>query len=255
MTENEIENETKTETIYEECKRMFDALVESFDYAPPAVPLASEVREKYEGMPAPALDLILKCGASERASARALATKELAIEWAKQVCHEESEQGEFALTALLALFCDVGGIGGERGISGAATCRMEPFSRLGKGRWQASDGGAWRRAALDAIYGLKDGLSSVRLTTTEFGRLLMISVPKGKADHDDETLYGTLGVAVHPEWSRCVAGRALVALHSGQNYLKANQFEVRSPCIFIDEDIAKWAACYSVLTEGRPDGR
>lgn len=50
------------------------------------------------------------------------------------------------------LLLDVCGLGGERGTGwNGRTERYRLFSKLGKGRWQASDGDAYRVAAMDAL--------------------------------------------------------------------------------------------------------
>jgi hypothetical protein len=52
----------------------------------------------------------------------------------------------------LALVVEILGVGGRLGLEGAATARTGAFSRLGKGRRQASDGAAWSSAIEAAFY-------------------------------------------------------------------------------------------------------
>lgn len=56
-------------------------------------------------------------------------------------------------TAALILL-DLHGIGGRGGFTGDSTTRMSWAGALGKGRWHASDGGAWRAAAEAAVVAL-----------------------------------------------------------------------------------------------------
>lgn len=59
-----------------------------------------------------------------------------------------------AATAMLAVI-ELHGIGGRLGITGAATDRMPWASSLGKGRKQATDGGAWD-GAIESVAGVTD---------------------------------------------------------------------------------------------------
>jgi len=89
----------------------------------------------------PALQLCVEAGASWRNNLRVEATLETALAAAGNRCR---------LTAAFLLTLDVRGVGGEMGLGGASA-RM-PWARgLGSGRWHATDGEAYKSAALQAI--------------------------------------------------------------------------------------------------------
>jgi len=56
------------------------------------------------------------------------------------------------------VLADALGVGGIQDIEGTATIRHPAFRRLGKGRWNASDGEAWRAASAEACSRLSGGL-------------------------------------------------------------------------------------------------
>jgi hypothetical protein len=93
------------------------------------------------GFTGPAVDLVISAGAQARHNSRVEDTAQAALA-AADGC---------PLTAAFLLALDLGGIGGPLGIAGTATDRMPAFSALGKGRWNATDGPAYRAAAEAAL--------------------------------------------------------------------------------------------------------
>jgi hypothetical protein len=100
------------------------------------------------GFQGPALELITHAGATFRHKSRVDDTLEAALEAAGNRCE---------LTAAFMIAIDLGGIGGALGLSGESTVRAPMFQGLGKGRWQASDGAAYRAAAEEALCRLRRG--------------------------------------------------------------------------------------------------
>ena len=95
------------------------------------------VRLQGQGVTGPALDLLLKMTAQARHMARV--EQVLA-----KVAHLPRP------VAALVLVADGVGVGGTRGLEGAATARLPLLQNLGKGRKHASDGGAWSAAIAHA---------------------------------------------------------------------------------------------------------
>lgn len=63
---------------------------------------------------------------------------------------DQAEESAVAHVAALLLALDILGVGGHADAEGASTERLRPFSGLGKGRKQASDGAAWSAAIQEA---------------------------------------------------------------------------------------------------------
>lgn len=136
-------------------------------------PTIADALKGWEGIPTEARDIRISQTASERHRARVLGTIRAAAEYLAgpeagadlaAICERrmlsggdegaqewsDSEVTRRRVAAMIRL--DLHGIGGHGGYSGGATARM-PYAvqaGLGKARWQASDGGAWRGAAESA---------------------------------------------------------------------------------------------------------
>lgn len=110
---------------------------------------ASGLREELEGkgVTGPAQDAIIRETARQRHLGRVQTVCDTAVAWAMD--HEEPCVGE-GVAALLCLL-DVVGIGGLDRCGGDGTSRIPPFTGLGKGRKQASDGPAWSSAVSGAL--------------------------------------------------------------------------------------------------------
>ena len=188
------------------------------------VPRASQVREACEqaGLEGAALELFIAAGAPARHRARVLATIRAAIvaanaaaaaggrlaeAWVAATTTGTPAEGGAARIlavawALVAL--DVGGVGGRHCVEGAASARMGWARGLGKGRWHASDGDAWRAAAEGARARLEGAVPGVALVPPEERHYdAHIAVRFGAAP----------AVAVYGEaaWAAAHIGRLLVA--------------------------------------------
>ena len=80
--------------------------------------------------------------------------------------HALSENDLCEAWAMLSL--DLGGVGGHGGYSGDGTARHPLFTRVGKGRKHASDGGAWLSAAKEAQGILAGALATLDRTNVRF---------------------------------------------------------------------------------------
>jgi hypothetical protein len=151
-----------------------------------------------EGVTDAAAELILAAGAAERHAARVAAAAAAAAAACGRLEH-------------LALVLDAVGVGGTRGLDGAATVRLPPFGGLGSGRKQARDGEAWSAALRFAL------LSS-------WTRVEVDATPEGvrivNADDRNVVIAARLAAREIPpewaEWTRALAGRALLALARGE---------------------------------------
>ena len=141
--------------------------------------LASDVRRELnrQNITGPAADLVLRYTAPARHEWRVLQSAEAALKAAAATGPEVDripavlsaitrgcrpgaveQSAELVAKAVVVLALDANGIGGPRGLGGGiAAARHPAFARpafgagpCGKGRRQASDGGAWMAAALDA---------------------------------------------------------------------------------------------------------
>lgn len=143
-----------------------------------AVPTIADHLRGWESIPTLARELRVKATAPERHRARVAATIKAAMDYLYDL-PEDAERivplrdllfpapllgrEEYAAwtdlrsvrrrTAALILL-DLHGIGGRGGFTGDSTARMSWAGALGKGRWHASDGGAWRAAADAAVVAL-----------------------------------------------------------------------------------------------------
>ena len=94
-----------------------------------------------DNFPEQAKSLILAATAPQRAEQRVAATLTAA---------KETKEPEWFL------LLDIHGAGGQLGAGGGRSQRATPFSALGKGRWNATDGGAYYAAARRALGTLLD---------------------------------------------------------------------------------------------------
>jgi len=106
---------------------------------------AKQTREDFlaSGLSAAATELLVKASAYQRHAARVQATLDAAVD----------AVGCFAPWAILLDLHGTNGAFGSGG-RGSASQRNPVFADLGKGRWQASDGAAYRAAARDAYYAI-----------------------------------------------------------------------------------------------------
>lgn len=101
------------------------------------------------GIPAGASEFVRRLTAHNRHEERVKAAEEAALDYVRYVTGGESRERAVAI-----LYADCMGLGGPRGLMGEATVRHPALSGLGKGRKQATDGGAWSEAILRAAYNL-----------------------------------------------------------------------------------------------------
>lgn len=133
------------------------------------VPTAAAERERGEdlGLTGEALDLFVKAGAHRRHEMRVRIAQDALMEVGKAAIPPEEVRMNGAgarldalatRLAILAGKLDAGGIGGRFGCGGDATARLPGLRQCGKGRKQASDGGAWTAALEGAITSLLRGI-------------------------------------------------------------------------------------------------
>lgn len=116
--------------------------------------------------------------------------------------------------AFLALVDHVG-IGGQMGITGEKTDRLPVFSHLGKGRKQATDGGAWD-GAIESIYSTRSTEGTYPLDGLVLSPDDESYPPKSLDLHNREGLALVSGVrcnAIPPDWRVAIAKRAILVLH------------------------------------------
>ena len=108
------------------------------------------------GVSGKAMECLLAETAQERHLSRVAYARWAAEEYylnAAKLDRDEVTHDTLTLMAGAILWADVIGVGGRDGVEGAATTRHPALASCGKGRKQASDGGAWsaaiHRAALD----------------------------------------------------------------------------------------------------------
>lgn len=128
---------------------------------------AERKRGESMGLTGEALDLFVKAGAHRRHGMRVKIAQDALMEVGKAAISPEEVRMHGAgarldalatRLAILAGKLDVGGIGGRFGCGGDATARLPGLHQCGKGRKQASDGGAWTAALEEAITGLLRGI-------------------------------------------------------------------------------------------------
>jgi hypothetical protein len=112
-----------------------------------------QVNLEISGVTGAALECLLWETAEERHQGRVGAAHKAAEEYylrtVKLERAEVSPEG-LEIAAAAILWADVIGIGGRDGVEGAGTARHPAFADCGKGRKQATDGGAWSAAILEA---------------------------------------------------------------------------------------------------------
>lgn len=161
----------------------------------------------------PALGLLVSGGAAARHQGRVEATLAATSHYSR---NDLSTAGRIFLHTMDYAI----GIGGQFDCEGLASQRMTPFNTLGSGRWQATDGGAYREAARQAfLYGILDGenvffevldINTIRVSTGFLGT--------------DKDYQGTVFLpdllALFPGIERHVAAFARRALLSRNNYME-----------------------------------
>lgn len=157
------------------------------------IPTAREAREEAAdmGLEGEALELYVRAGAEERHDARVTAALHALLDEGErmrldgQVTAEGVAPDERialpedvdglapvafvrdAAAALVLGLLDAVGVGGTLGATGDGTRRIPPLARLGKGRKQASDGGAWSSAIRAAVYRLRTSLGVREVCPTD----------------------------------------------------------------------------------------
>lgn len=121
------------------------------------------------GITGHAAELLVSIGANHRHELRMRASIEHArdyiYDWVCPFTDEGPTSADVEAAAALTLLADIHGIGGLfSGAFGSGTGRL--LSRLGKGRWNASDGPAYRAAAASAVHQLTGG-SGISVTFTD----------------------------------------------------------------------------------------
>lgn len=121
------------------------------------------------GLSGQAASLFVKKTAGDRHNARvcetARAARDVAREWTAPTSNPSWREVE--LTACLVLQADLHGVGGRlHGATGEGTDRL--LSGLGKGRWNACDGPAYKAAAIDAMHGIWSALGRQQISVSFF---------------------------------------------------------------------------------------
>ena len=137
-----------------------------------------------------------------------------------------------AMFALLLLEQDIWGVGGPGGIAGHSTERPACFSKLGKGRKQASDGGAWDAA-------IEEARNRIEKEAADRG-CLQIWEAMDICGFRSDKLREVLGV----EYSRALAARVVLTLAGGVP-------GIESPDIMYSDKAENWASILGILQNGR----
>jgi len=97
-------------------------------------------------------EIILKATAKERHLWRVTESTCAAWQYAREHAQDMplDDRDHFARFVLLV---DAAGLGGRGGWGGSGSSTRRILTSLGKGRWQATDGRAWRAAAIEAAIG------------------------------------------------------------------------------------------------------
>lgn len=194
-------------------------ILESF-YTYPVPPTRAAEIASVGDDPHPAVEIIAgKMGASERADWRIAATIDAALgvfspsdEVRAAACaalRGEQYDRDVLRPVVTLLHVDLGGIGGTGGYKGGATDRMRVFSRLGAGRWQARDGGAWEAAAKNALECLGYPHESLRLDPLDIIKVIDVVDPIDRGwlvaeclRQIEAELSRTDGPRQHDEWAK-----------------------------------------------------
>jgi hypothetical protein len=158
-----------TKDVQERINWTIDGLEIETPQAGVVVPTAAAERNRGEGLglTGEALDLFVKAGAHRRHEMRIKIAQDVLLEVGRAAIPPEEVRRNGAgahlealatRLAILAGRLDAGGIGGRFGCGGDATARLPGLHQCGKGRKQASDGGAWTAALEEAITGLLRGI-------------------------------------------------------------------------------------------------
>lgn len=199
----------------------------AFDFMPyvstAIVPTAAQVLAglESEGITGEAARLVVKIGAPTRHRGRVMQAVKAAYDATVGLGSGDSEFGVTVRAAGMAavIVADIFGIGGENGLTGASTTRVAAFRSLGSGRKQAHDGGAWDAAIEEA---LSVTLAEVKADGVHFGwdeeeQALYLGLHSTARPNMGWVYLTEAGIA--PAWIRTVAGRILLALVRGENFL------------------------------------
>lgn len=126
---------------------------------------AQETRSRLAsaGLAGHLLDLAVRAGGPARHQERVNTAISVCVEWCLQNFWMVQEDAHCThlhqlLLAHVLMTTDLNGIGGGFKCPGSSTTKMPWSSKLGKGRWHASDGDAWRSAQAEACFILQQGI-------------------------------------------------------------------------------------------------
>jgi hypothetical protein len=202
---------------------------------PLTVPTRREAAELVSaaGIAGPAAELMIRAGAAHRAALRAQDATAAASAWG------DLTPGAVSAAVASACILDAVGVGGPLGLGGDSTARHPAFAALGKGRKQASDGGAWS-AAIEAARRGALGWGTVTVTVSCYRVQITVEEEEG----------GLLG-GVEPEeddrdapWWMALCGVAML----GAEWRAQNRPDLE--WLQFDGPPAEWAALYNYLTPG-----
>lgn len=118
------------------------------------------------------------------------ATAPARISWRESETLRAAGEGEnpastgYRARCAARLRIDIAGVGGILDAEGRGTDRMPQFRSLGTGRWQASDGEAWRAAAEGALGGLmRDGGVSYLAIELRGNRVVLVDSQGAACGH------------------------------------------------------------------------
>lgn len=158
------------------------------------------------GVTGEAAQAVVRETGEARNAARAAATWAAAFDAAEAFAPESPILGAFAVMIL-----DAAGVGGRDACEGLATRRLPPMSRLGSGRWQATDGGAYRAALERALWsGLRESYGDAYQPLVLEGGAEGLSVEGGMSElrHAEWFAVSQFPADWLP-WVRCVAREGL----------------------------------------------
>jgi len=129
--------------------------------------LFGEMSEKIGSL---AAEIICRATGTQRHWARVEATVEAARVWGNAHIYSD-EESDILVAGILSL--ELGGVGGRADAEGAGTDRHPAFAGLGKGRKQASDGGAYMAATEAALRQLTDRHGRLHIQLDQRGRVVV----------------------------------------------------------------------------------
>jgi hypothetical protein len=189
------------------------------------------------GISGPAADLLIRAGAAHRAALRTVGAATAAAAWG------DLTPGAVSAASASAYILDAVGVGGPLGLGGDSTARHPAFAQLGKGRKNASDGGAWS-AAIEAARRETLGWGAVTVAVSCYRVTIAVT---------EEERGGFLG-GYEPEeddqdsafW-QALAGVAML----GAEWRAQNRPDLE--WIHFEGTPSDWASLYNYLTPS-PDG-